>query len=235
MIYIIGDTHGDMSRLYNYQQKNKFTKNDYIIVCGDFGFIWNGDYKKIMKKIGRVIPATVLFVDGNHENFDIILSKETETKWGGTVTKFWDNVYYLNRGEVYTIEGHTFFCFGGAHSIDQAWRVPHKSWWEEEIPTLEEIMKGAENLENNLNKIEYVITHEAPAIIRKKILTHHSTEFGEPLSYRLPSIFNQWFERLYFDAPNFKKWFCGHHHQDIDFDEEGLPFSVLYRTIGIIT
>ena len=43
MIYITGDTHADFSRF----EKNKFliqtemTKDDYVIICGDFGGVWN--------------------------------------------------------------------------------------------------------------------------------------------------------------------------------------------------
>ena len=44
--FIVGDCHGDNSYIYNIQHKEKLTKNDYIIVCGDFGFLWNGDYKR---------------------------------------------------------------------------------------------------------------------------------------------------------------------------------------------
>ena len=50
MVYIIGDTHGDNSYIYNIQHKENLTKNDYIIICGDFGFVWNGDYKKQLYK-----------------------------------------------------------------------------------------------------------------------------------------------------------------------------------------
>ena len=40
MIYITGDTHGDISFFRN-PKLNKLTEKDYLIVCGDFGFIWD--------------------------------------------------------------------------------------------------------------------------------------------------------------------------------------------------
>ena len=43
MIYITGDTHGDwMSRLNTnaFPEQKSMTKQDYVIICGDFG-IWN--------------------------------------------------------------------------------------------------------------------------------------------------------------------------------------------------
>ena len=41
MIYITGDTHADFSRLdiSKFQIQAKMTKDDYVIICGDFGGI----------------------------------------------------------------------------------------------------------------------------------------------------------------------------------------------------
>jgi len=42
MIYITGDTHGDwMSRLnvHAFQEQKEMTKDDYVIIAGDFG-VW---------------------------------------------------------------------------------------------------------------------------------------------------------------------------------------------------
>ena len=43
MIYITGDTHSDFSRfdIDRFHIQNKMTKNDYVIICGDFGGVWN--------------------------------------------------------------------------------------------------------------------------------------------------------------------------------------------------
>ena len=43
MIYVTGDTHADFSRLeeYKFPIQSEMTKNDYVIICGDFGGIWN--------------------------------------------------------------------------------------------------------------------------------------------------------------------------------------------------
>ena len=46
MIFITGDTHGDIRRFNNnsfYEQK-EMTKDDYVIILGDFGGLW--DYKR---------------------------------------------------------------------------------------------------------------------------------------------------------------------------------------------
>ena len=44
MIYVTGDTHGDFERFREDifpEQKTK-TKDDYVIICGDFGGVWDG-------------------------------------------------------------------------------------------------------------------------------------------------------------------------------------------------
>ena len=45
-IIITGDTHGsvEMNRLSfkNFPESHNLTKNDYVIITGDFGAIWDG-------------------------------------------------------------------------------------------------------------------------------------------------------------------------------------------------
>ena len=41
MIYVTGDMHGAEDRLYG-KEWRKLKSGDVLIVCGDFGYIWNG-------------------------------------------------------------------------------------------------------------------------------------------------------------------------------------------------
>ena len=43
MIYLTGDTHSDFARFSTdkFQIQKEMTKNDYVIICGDFGGVWN--------------------------------------------------------------------------------------------------------------------------------------------------------------------------------------------------
>ena len=42
-IFLTGDTHGDFSRLRPevFQEQERLYKEDYVIICGDFGGIWD--------------------------------------------------------------------------------------------------------------------------------------------------------------------------------------------------
>ena len=45
MIYVTGDTHGDETRFKQF--KKLFPKRrDHLLVCGDFGFVWDGSVKE---------------------------------------------------------------------------------------------------------------------------------------------------------------------------------------------
>ena len=43
MIYITGDCHGNFER-FNvsiFSEQKEMTKDDYVIICGDFGGVWS--------------------------------------------------------------------------------------------------------------------------------------------------------------------------------------------------
>ena len=46
-----------------------------------------------------------------------------ERKFGGTVGVGGENIFWLRRGEIYEIAGQRFLCFGGALSVDKAYRI----------------------------------------------------------------------------------------------------------------
>ena len=69
MVYITGDTHGgfDIDKLF----LRDFMPDDILIICGDFGFVWERDYPAVVREqqllnyVLDSISCTVLFVDGN--------------------------------------------------------------------------------------------------------------------------------------------------------------------------
>ena len=105
MIYLTGDTHGELERFQS-PAVRRLRRGDSLIVCGDFGFLWNGGAaeEKILKKLGSK-KYNILFVDGAHENYEL-LEKYPVTEWnGGKVQQISGNLYHLMRGQVFTLEG----------------------------------------------------------------------------------------------------------------------------------
>ena len=107
MIYVTGDTHGmiDWEKLNTteFPEQKSLTRDDYVIVVGDFGGVWDGDKqdKYILKTYGQR-NFTTLFIDGNHENHDLLDSYPVEEWNGGKIHRISDNVIHLMRGQVRT-------------------------------------------------------------------------------------------------------------------------------------
>ena len=65
MIFVTGDTHGDISFFKNPALK-KLGEKDYLIICGDFGFLWDPSNPEEQKnlEILKSKKYTICFVDG---------------------------------------------------------------------------------------------------------------------------------------------------------------------------
>lgn len=163
MVYVTGDLHGDLSR-FSAPPMRAVRKGDTLVVCGDFGFIWEGSKKekKILKKLGS-LPYTLAFLDGRHENYELLAAYETGEWNGGRAQVIEGNLVHLLRGECYTIEGETYFTFGGGESDDPELRAEAKTWWEEEMPSEEEMRHGLDTLAAHGNQVDYILTHEPSA------------------------------------------------------------------------
>lgn len=212
MIYITGDTHGqnDISKLFpaSFPDGKDLTRDDYIIICGDFGGVWYGDERDDMRlAFYEEKKYTILFVDGNHENFEA-LNRYPVSEWnGGNVHIIRPNIIHLMRGQIFTIEEKTFFTFGGGISIDKCRRMPYVSWWPEEEPSTAEINEAFNNLEKVNYKVDYVITHAAPeSIMRNELCKIHPMLM---VDCETEKLLNEIYQNL-----DFKMWFCGHYHMD---------------------
>lgn len=122
MVYITGDCHADWTKFSteNFPEQKDMTRDDFVIVCGDFGIWHDNNTEQWWLKWLEEKNFTLLFVDGNHENFDRLYSDEFEIVdfHGGKAHKIRENVYHLMRGYVFEICGKKFFAFGGASSHD---------------------------------------------------------------------------------------------------------------------
>ncbi len=202
MIYITGDMHGDPSRLTDAALR-RLKKGDTLLVCGDFGFVWDGSAaeKRWLKWLGKR-RFTLAFIDGRHENFDLLADYPTVPWNGGTAQQINDRVFRLLRGEIYQIEEKTFFTFGGGESDDKEFRQPGVSWWAAELPTEAEMLRGRENLAANGNRVDYILTH-MPSLKSRARLDTRAT--ADAVSIYLGSLE---------DTVTCKGWYFGSLHMD---------------------
>jgi len=222
-IFLTGDTHGsiDMGKLssYKFPGGRLLTKNDLVIILGDFGVLWNNVPDKEEKYWINWLnnkPWTTLVVDGNHDNHTRFNALEEINMFNGKVGKISDSIFHLKRGQIYDINGIKTFTMGGATSIDKNRRVEGISWWKEEIPSYAEFDFALENLEMHNNKVDLILTHTCPDRIVRELWNVY--KLNCPVGIFLDEIQ----ERV-----EFKKWYCGHMHVNRDFG----MISILYDKI----
>ncbi len=249
MIYITGDTHRDFRRfnVHNFPEQREMTKDDYVIICGDFGGIWDQGQESPEEKYNldwfESRSYTLLFVDGNHENFDRLYEYPVKEWHGGKVHEIRPHVLHLMRGQVFDIDGITFFTFGGASSHDISggildmdapdfrkrkkhlndigafYRVNHVSWWAQELAAEAEMEEGRRNLAAHNNTVDFIVTHccstsSQMLIGGAKFQPDRVTDYLEEIK----------------GTVTFKKWFFGHYHDDRNlYGQEILLFTQIIR------
>ncbi len=206
MIYVTGDMHGSEERLYD-REWRKLKSNDVLIVCGDFGYLWGGG--KLEQSYIKYLSTrkfTVCFIDGTHENFDTI-EKGKLTMWkGGKVHRIKGNLLHLMRGQIFTIDNTTIFTFGGGESDDRDTRNEHGKWWRQELPTSEEFAEGATALDEVGLKVDYILTHEPPSLVKSSMnLRNGNPDNVNKLNGYLQEIDN---------TCNYEHWYFGSMHED---------------------
>ena len=206
MVYVTGDTHGDLER-FNGSALKKLKKGDTLLICGDFCFIWDGGKReeKILKKLGRK-KYNICFIDGTHENFELLNEYEVVDYCGGKARQISGRLHHLMRGQIYTFEDESYFTMGGGENPDIDLRLEKKVWSTLEIPLRQELEFGAENIKKADGKVDYIITHEPP----QKVKDFLQLKSKEPT--RVTGL-NTYFEELS-NFCQFKCWFFGSMHMD---------------------
>lgn len=251
MIYVTGDCHQNFRKFNTkiFPEQKEMTKEDYVIICGDFGGVWN---KEVENKEEKHLldwleekPFTTLFVDGNHENFDRLYSYPVELWHGGKVHKIRPSVIHLMRGQIYEIDGKSFFTFGGASShdiesgildpedsdfkekkkwLDREWRsyrVNHITWWAQELPSEEEMQEGRANLAAHDNQVDFIVTHCCAT----------STQMLIDAQKLKPDIETDYLEEIK-RTIQFKKWLFGHYHDNRNVSKKEILIYEQFVRIG---
>jgi predicted phosphodiesterase len=211
-VYVTGDIHGsiDISKLNtkNFLEQKNLSKKDYLIICGDFGLVWNNSKEEIYwRKWLNDKNCTVLFCDGNHEGFDLLNKYPVENWHGGKIHRIEDSVIHLMRGQVFNINGYKFFVMGGAMSVDKIFRKEYISWWKEEMPSFNEMNEGLDNLRKYNNKVDYIISHTCSSNTLKII----SSLWG--FTPKPEDALNKFFDIIEQEV-EYKHWYFGHFHED---------------------
>ncbi|MEG1564656.1 MAG: metallophosphoesterase family protein [Bacteroides sp.] len=229
-IYITGDCHGDYARFskQRFPEQENMTRDDFVIILGDFGYWDNSPEQVYQRSWLSELPFTLLFVDGNHENYDMLDALPVESWMGGKIQKISENIFHLMRGEIFDIGGLRFFAMGGAASHDiqdgildpndksfkrkkaaldrrfGMYRVLGRSWWARELPNEVEYARAERNLNAVNNEVDYILSHDCSTQIMDII--------GRGMY--VPSKLNDWFQKNIEEKVNYRQWLFGHHHDN---------------------
>lgn len=216
--FLKGDIHGNLFEVIDFINRFDLGKNDNIIILGDCGIAWRKDKKDLVQNIklwnecGNGVK--LYFLDGNHENFNILNSLPIENNMG----KIADNIYHLRRGQVYEFENKKILVCGGADSIDKYRRVENFTWWKEETIS-QEAIDGIP-----AGHYDYVLTHCCPRSIFEENKIYLSTlQFlnENKINHNSEDILEQLKDKITFDH-----WYFGHYHINRDLNEK---FTCLFE------
>lgn len=157
-ILFLGDTHGDDSRIREaYYQAELLSGVDVVIQLGDFGF-WHGRegavFLDIVSETATEAGIPFFFIDGNHENFDLLLDIPLDSDGLRPIR---ENLTHLPRGFRWSSSGWSFLALGGATSVDADRRVLGKSLWTQESLTEEDVQKAVSG-----GHADFMLTHDCP-------------------------------------------------------------------------
>lgn len=224
MIFVTGDTHIpiDISKLNNanFPKQKSLTKDDYVIVLGDFGLIWkntsDGEEMYWTKWLNEK-PFTTLFLAGNHENYNRLSAMQITSKFGGNVHQISDSIFHLIDNQIFNIDGINFYVLGGAKSTDKMYRRENVSWWPQELPDVNKSNSVVDFITQNGNQADYVLTHCLPTDILHILADWYESDCLTDL-----------LEIVDENTKNKKHWYCGHYHLEKDVDK---THTVLYNTV----
>jgi len=216
-VFVTGDIHGNPQlnlSSKDFPEGKDLTKQDVVIILGDFGILWHKFRTKEEDYFLKWLddkPWTTLFIDGNHENFDILNTLPQKYIFGSPVGIVGHSIFHLKRGFVYRINKRNILALGGAHSHDRIYRKWGESMWKDEEITDDDIERATQSLEKVAFEVDYIMSHCAPFEYAKyAIPKEFAGSFSmDPSEERLSILKNT-------NDIKFKKWFFGHYHNNID-------------------
>ena len=220
--FITGDTHGELDRVYNWIDRMNFNNFDInIIIAGDAGICWRKDKKDLKQIIDfheNNYDFHIWFIDGNHENFDILKTFKPDEY---EIVNLSPHIHYLPRGTglyLATDNGvkSAIFC-GGADSLDKIYRIPHLSWWADEAITEEDINKCLEH-KKDIKKVDYIITHCCPYSVFMKNRAYLITLLDIDQA-KVDHTSELMLDKLAMNI-DCNKWFFAHYHVDKQLDDK---------------
>ena len=249
MICVVSDIDGDIDKLM--EKSRHLTRDDYVIIAGDVGFFAD-TRDKLLK---QSFPFTLLFIDGNHEDFSLLKRYDMTEYCGGKVHKIANNVYHLLRGQVFELKtgekNVKIAVLGGGESRDKEHRQENVDWFAEEAITDEDLAELNKNLKKHDYQVDYFISHVPSAEL--KILLYNSTyhAYLEKNGGIFSDLERKRLERLRYSDSEYrvytaiegencpplqaKAYYCGHeHHFCGEYQIKDKKYHILCQELQIL-
>lgn len=165
LIAFVGDLHGKLAAFEHTAAQALNRGCTTIVQVGDF-WIYDGpkELPKLQRTLRRICPDGIAvedidyrFIDGNHENFDVL-----NPDAAGPV-QMSANVTYMPRGTRAHLAGAELLFFGGASSTDRSRRTEGKDWWPAENITTgqaERVTVADPANPAHSSTVDILVTHE---------------------------------------------------------------------------
>jgi 3-oxoacid CoA-transferase subunit A len=226
-ILITADLHGSfhpVRNIYNYmiEKQEPLTKEDVLIILGDFGanFFFNYRDIKLKKKLGKY-NITYFVIRGNHEERPSICMEKNPEAWH--MEEFWGNQVYVENDfsyikyaldtpakyEIPTAQGNIIktLVLPGAYSVDKYYRCANDlGWFPTEQCTKEEMAAGVALAQSNT--WDLVLSHTCPAI-------YEPTDLFLPFinQFTVDKTTERWLGEIEYNL-DYKLWMFGHFHKN---------------------
>jgi hypothetical protein len=213
MVYVTGDTHGDLGEVFYWCCENHTTKDDIVIILGDVGLNYYGGRRdEQQKNLMAHCDVTLFCLQGNHEKRpEHVPGYHLQYFHGGAVfvQDKYPNILFPVDGECFDFDGKKAVVCGGAYSVDKFYRLARGwSWFEDEQPDDARKARTEATLAAMDNRVDYILTHTCP-------LRHEPVEvfLGGIDQSQVDDSTERWLETV--EKHNkFTRWYCGHFHTE---------------------
>ena len=213
MIYLTGDTHGNISRIEKFCDKFQTSKQDIIIILGDAGFNYYlnlNDYDLKLK--AESLPITFFCIHGNHEERPQNISNYQEVIFHNGVAfqqEQFPSLYFAKDGEFYNFNKKQCLALGGAYSVDKQYRIAMGyKWYASEQPNALEKQRIEQEIAKHNYQTDIVLSHTCPYHTMPKHLFLKTIDQS-----KIDNSMELWFQEIS-EKLSFQHWYFGHYHAD---------------------
>lgn len=217
-VLLVGDLHGNADALHQAFLQAKEHGAEAIIQLGDFGYGWSVsdgqcNFANLASELASLCEIRFHFVDGNHENFDLLYSLPVDENGHRTVAP---GVVHLHRGSKLTIGSTVFLALGGAYSVDKPHRKEGISWWAQESITDDDVERALA-----AGEADVLLTHDIPRGVQDEVATTEYLDRFFGAGTAATAFVGQDKVRKVFDACGAQRLFHGHLHSSHEFALDG--------------